>query len=92
MDSATSSQPADESARSSRTPYREPASGVSTPILRSRGFDADLGPVAVVLWAVSVVRVALACLRHEIFGAEATIAVLLVVGLSRLLAPTFGRR
>lgn len=41
--------------------------------------DSDLIPVAVVLWLVTIVRVVLAVLHHEVFGAEATFALICAV-------------
>jgi len=38
--------------------------------------DSDLVPVAVVLWLASLARVILAVLHGEVFGAEATFALL----------------
>jgi hypothetical protein len=36
--------------------------------------DSDLGPIAVLLWIGSVIRVALAFAHQQTFGAEATLA------------------
>lgn len=41
--------------------------------------DADLVPIAVVLWVATVARVILAVLHHETFGAEATFALFCTV-------------
>jgi hypothetical protein len=43
-------------------------------IVSAWGFDAELRPVAVVLWIGSVIRVVGALYRHEIVGAEVTLA------------------
>lgn len=46
--------------------------------------DSDLRPVAVALWAASVIRVALAMFHHEAFGAESTLALACIVVLPLL--------
>ncbi|MEO6598708.1 MAG: hypothetical protein ABIQ16_02465 [Polyangiaceae bacterium] len=43
------------------------------------GGDSDLVPVAVVLWLATLARVVLAVLHREVFGAEATLALLCAV-------------
>jgi hypothetical protein len=45
--------------------------------------DADLLAVGALLWGLALARVLAALARHEIFHAEATVAVLVVVGLPR---------
>ena len=46
--------------------------------------DSDLRPVAVALWAASVIRVALAMFHQEAFGAESTLALACIVVLPLL--------
>jgi hypothetical protein len=60
--------------------YRRPA---SARLARHRGrrADRDLLPAAALLWAVSLIRTVAALLWHEKFGAEATLALMAVVGL-----------
>ena len=47
--------------------------------------DSDLRPIAVLLWAVSVIRVALSLIHQEAFGTEASLAFLCVIGLPLLI-------
>jgi hypothetical protein len=44
-----------------------------------RSVDVDLLVVAALFWSVSLVRVVGALLRHETFGAEATLALMAVI-------------
>ena len=46
---------------------------------RSKLADRDLLPVLALFWLVSVVRVVGALVRHETFGAEATLALVAAV-------------
>ena len=48
--------------------------------------DSDLRPIAALLWLVSVVRVALTLAHQQVFGIEATLALLCVLGLPRLIS------
>jgi hypothetical protein len=47
--------------------------------------DEDLGPVLALVWVASVARVVGAFARHEVFGAEATLALLAAVWTPRYL-------
>lgn len=54
--------------------------------------DSDLIPVAVVLWLATVARVVLAALHHEVFGAEASFALLCTVLLPWFVVKARNRR
>lgn len=56
------------------------------------GGDSDLIPVALVLWLATVTRVVLAVLHHEVFGAEATFALLCAVVLPWFVLKARNRR
>ena len=45
------------------------------------GRDADLVPVAIVLWLASVVRVTLGIVQAETFGPEASLALACCIGI-----------
>ena len=47
--------------------------------------DSDLRPIAVLLWIVSVIRVALSLVHQQAFGIEATLAFVCVLGLPLLI-------
>ena len=66
------------SPRPSHLPYRAPREG-----LRNPEKDATEGPVRVALaifWLISLGRVVGAIIGHEVFGAEATLALMATVG------------
>lgn len=48
---------------------------------RFRGADRDLLPAMALFWAISAVRVVGALLRHEVFGTEATLALMALVAI-----------
>jgi hypothetical protein len=47
--------------------------------------DADLRPIAVMLWAFSVLRVTLTLIHHQTFDVEATLALLCALFLPLLI-------
>jgi hypothetical protein len=49
--------------------------------------SVDLMAMMLVFWAVSLVRVVLAVLRHEKFGGEATLAIITVLVIPGLIGP-----
>ncbi len=62
------------------SPYRQPASKNAPREERSDGSnDGGLVGALVLFWVVSIIRVVGGVVRHETFGAEATLAVLAVV-------------
>jgi hypothetical protein len=63
-------------------PYRSPE---PPPPAKRPTPDADLRIVYLGFWLLSLVRVVAAWARHETFGAEATLAVLAVLVLPRML-------
>lgn len=65
------------------SPYRAARRAASGP---KRAVDRDLLPVFVLLWAMSVAVVVRCVFRHDVFGAEATLALTLVVALPVLVA------
>lgn len=69
----------------SLSPYRTPASSTTAEAPRSEpSLDVELLPVLAVVWLVSLARVVFALLGHEVFGADATLAALSVVGVPAL--------
>ena len=54
---------------------------------RRRIADMDLVPVFLVFWLISAFRVAVAIFTREVFGVEATLALLALVLLPWLLTP-----
>jgi hypothetical protein len=65
-------------------PYRSPTHGESTREAPARA-DRELRLVIGIFWVISVVQVAGALLRHEVFGAETTLALMAVLGLPCLI-------
>jgi hypothetical protein len=66
----------------SPSPYRSiNVSETREPRARERRCDSDLWPAFTLFWMISAARVVEGVLRHEVFGAEATLALMSVVGL-----------
>jgi hypothetical protein len=51
--------------------------------------DSDIAPALLIVWIVSLLRVAFGVLRHEAFGAEATLALLCVLLIPLLIIPSW---
>ena len=62
-------------------PFRCPWTPRETHIATERGSDYDLLVVLGLFWALSLVRVSGAMLRHEVFGTEATLALMAIVAI-----------
>jgi hypothetical protein len=60
----------------SGSPYRSAAEVAPRQAARARHLDGDVLVAMLVLWIASVVRVAGAAMRHEVFGTEASLAFL----------------
>jgi hypothetical protein len=69
--------PSETSASAYRSPPERPAPEASEEPDRER-----LHPVFVLVWVASLVRVVGALVRHEVFGTEATLALMTLVGVS----------
>jgi hypothetical protein len=79
---------------SSGNPYRAPAEPVDDDDGDGQGqasFDVDVLVALAFLWIASVVRVASAFVRHEAFGAEPTVAFLVVLALPWLTRGSIAR-
>lgn len=54
------------------------------------GGNRDLYSIAALFWLVSLTRVVIALVQHEVFGVEASLACIFVVGVPWALAPRLG--
>ena len=70
----------------SPSPYRISESSTTTAAAPrdEASLDVELLPVLGIVWLASVARVVFAFIGHETFGADATLAMLAVVGLPLL--------
>jgi hypothetical protein len=69
--------------------YRSPPPEGATVPRRAFLSHADLVPAFVLLWIVSVLRVVGGIVRHEAFGAEASLAAMACVGVPWLLVQSW---
>jgi hypothetical protein len=68
------------------SPYRVAAERFNEDSATEPVHDADLIPVFVIVWSVSMARVVVGLVRHETFGVEPTMALL-----TALLLPVLGK-